>query len=150
MHPDFPLPDITWEPTRGFWEGAARGELRITRCDACGRFVWYPEPPCRHCGAGQFTWTRVSGRGALFSWSVLHHAWIPQFAAQLPFVTGLVALEEDPAVRLVSYIVDCPLEALHCDMPVSALFRPFRYPNCAAEVVAPMFTPSSPAPLRRE
>jgi uncharacterized OB-fold protein len=142
MHPDFPLPDVTWEPTHEFWAGAARGELVITRCDACGRYVWYPEPPCRHCGGNQLTWTRVSGRGTLFSWSVVHFAWIPQFRPQLPFVTGLVALAEDPAVRVVSYIVDCSAEELRCDMALHAVFRPLRYAGVAREVVAPMFTPN--------
>ncbi|HXQ20328.1 MAG TPA: OB-fold domain-containing protein [Candidatus Acidoferrales bacterium] len=141
MHPDFPLPDVNWGPTRELWSGAARGELRITRCDACGRYVWYPEAPCRHCGGAALTWTRVSGRGTLFSWSVLHYAWIPQFREQLPFVSGLVALEEDPGVRLVSYIVDCGVDALRCDMPVRVVFRPLRYPGVAREVIAPLFAP---------
>ena len=139
MHANFPLPDINWEPTRELWAGAARGELRITRCTACARFVWYPQPPCRFCGADALTWTTVSGRGTLFSWSVLHHAWIPQFKEQLPFVTALVALAEDPPVRFVSYIVDCPIESLRCDMPVHVVFRPLRYPGVVGEVMAPMF-----------
>jgi hypothetical protein len=141
MHPDFPLPDVTWEPTREFWAAAARGELVITRCDACARYVWYPETPCRYCGGTQLTWTRVSGRGTLFSWSVVHFAWIPQFREQLPFVTGLVALPEDPAVRVVSYIVDCAPAQLRCDMPLRAVFRPLRYPGVAREVIAPLFAP---------
>ena len=143
MHPDFPLPDVRWEPTREFWSGAARGELRITRCDACRRYVWYPETPCRYCGGAHLTWTRVSGRGTLFSWTVLHHAWIPQFRAQLPFVSGLVALEEDPAVRVVSYVVDCVPADLRCDLPVRVVFRPLRYPGVAREVSAPMFAPAT-------
>jgi uncharacterized OB-fold protein len=142
MHPDFPLPDIDWEPTRQFWAGAAHGELLITRCDACGRYVWYPEPPCRYCGETRLTWTPVSGRGSLFSWCVLHHAWIPQFKEQLPFVSGLISLAEDPAVRLVSYVIDCPIESLRCDMPVQVVFRPLRYPGVEGEVMAPMFAPA--------
>ena len=142
MHADFPLPDVSWEPTREFWAGAARGELRITRCDACGRYVWYPESPCRYCGGAHLTWTPVSGRGTLFSWSVLHHAWIPQFREQLPFVSGLVALEEDPGVRVVSYIVDCGVYALRCDMPVRVVFRQLRYPGVVGQVMAPLFAPT--------
>jgi uncharacterized OB-fold protein len=141
MHADFPLPDVNWEPTREFWAGAARGELLITRCDACARYVWYPESPCRSCGGAHLTWTPVSGRGRLFSWSVVHYAWIPQFKDQLPFVTGLVALEEAPAVRVVSYIVDCPPEKLRCDLPVSVVFRALRYPGGARQVIAPVFVP---------
>lgn len=148
MHPDFPLPDINWEPTREFWAGAARGELMITRCDRCAHFVWYPQPPCRYCGGQQLRWERVSGRGTLFSWSVLHYAWIPQFKSQLPFVTGLVALVEAPAVRVVSYIAECPADALRCDMPVHAVFRPLRYPGSEGAVVAPVFVPTAPGTIR--
>ena len=28
----FPLPDLEWEPARGFWEAAQREELCIPRC----------------------------------------------------------------------------------------------------------------------
>ncbi len=139
MHPEFPLPDVNWEPTREFWAGAARGQLLITRCEMCGHYVWYPEPPCRYCGGTRLSWNQVSGRGTLFSWSVLHHAWIPQFAEQLPFVSGLVALAEDPGVRVVSYVVDCPIELLRCDMPVRVVFRPLCFPGVAGQVVAPLF-----------
>jgi hypothetical protein len=139
MRTDFPLPDPDWEPAREFWAAAARGELRIPRCVSCRRFVWYPETPCRHCGGGPLAWEAVSGRGTLFSWSVVRHAWIPQFAAQLPFVTALVALEEDPGVRLVTYVVDASPEKLRCDMPMRVTFRPLRYAGVAGEVVAPVF-----------
>jgi uncharacterized OB-fold protein len=141
MHADFPLPDIAWEPTREYWAGAARGQLLITRCDTCARYVWYPEPPCRYCGGARFGWTEVCGRGALFSWSVIRHAWIPQFAAQLPFISALVALQEDPAVRLVTCIVGCDPEDLRCDMPVAVVFGPLRFPGVQREVMAPLFSP---------
>jgi uncharacterized OB-fold protein len=140
MHGDFPLPDVTWEPTQPFWTAAARGELHITRCDACGRYVWYPEPPCRACGGHRFTWTKVSGRGRLFSWSVIRHAFLPQFAGQLPLITALVTLAEDPDVRLVTTLCDITTEELRCDMPLRVVFRPLRFAGIEREVMAPLFT----------
>ena len=142
MRAEFPLPDVTWEPTRPFWAAAARGVLMLPRCTTCSRLVWYPETPCRHCGGGELRWIEVSGRGRLFAWSVVRHAWIPQVADRLPFITGLVALEEDPSVRLVTHVVDCRPDSLRCDMPVSVVFRPLRYAGVAREVMAPLFTPS--------
>jgi uncharacterized OB-fold protein len=139
MHGGFPLPDVSWEPTRELFAGAARGELRMPRCDACGRYVWYPETPCRHCGGAHLTWTTMSGRGTLFSWSVVHFPWIPQFASLVPLVTGLVALAEDPGVRLVTGIVDAAPAELCCDHPVTAVFRPLRFDGVAGEVAVPMF-----------
>ena len=140
MYANFPLPDVTWEPTRPFWEAAARGELHITRCEACDGYVWYPQPPCRACGGNRLRWARVSGRSRLFTWSVVRHAFLPQFAAQLPLITALVALDEDPRVRLVTTLCDISPDELRCDMPVRVVFRPLRFPGVAGEVMAPLFT----------
>ena len=139
---DFPLPDVAWPPLAAYWAAAARGELVLPRCGRCARFVWYPDGDCRSCGASAHTWTRVSGRGHLFSWSIVHRAFIPQFAELVPFVTGLVAIDEDPAVRLATYVVDCPHDRLRIDMPVVATFRPLRFAGVAGTVIAPLFAPA--------
>src|SRR5262245_60416714 len=127
FHARFPLPDTDWPPTREFWAAAARHELVLPRCDACRRWVWYPDGACRSCGSPACTWTAVSGRGSLFSWSVVHRAFIPQLADDVPYVTGLVAIEEDPAVRLVTRIVDCAPAALRIGMPMRVVFRTLRF-----------------------
>ena len=77
----------------------------IPRCETCGAYVWYPQDACPTCG-GALTWTAVSGRGTLFTWAVVRRAFLPAFADLVPFVTALVALDEDPAVRLVHVLVD--------------------------------------------
>ncbi len=139
---DFPLPDLDFAPTRPFWEAAARGELVVPRCDSCRRYVWYPDGACRFCGAGALTWTRVSGNGRLYSWSVVHRPFIPQLADAVPYVAGLVTIDEDPAVRIVTRIVDGAPEQLRIDMPMRVVFRPLRFTNVTGEVVAPMFVPA--------
>jgi uncharacterized protein len=143
---DFPLPDLSDERTAEYFAGAARGELMLPRCDACNRVVWYPEEECPHCGAQDFTWASVSGRGRVFTWAVVRRAFLPAFEETVPFVTALVALDEDPAVRIVSYIVDCDPEALSADMPVEVVFRPLRFPTVPdRSVPVPMFVPASPS-----
>jgi len=143
---DFPLPDLSDGRTAEYFAGAARGELVLPRCDECGRLVWYPEPRCPACAGATFTWSPVSGRGQVFSWTVVRRAFLPAFEEMVPFVTALVALDEDPAVRIVSYLVDCDPEAVVADMPVEAVFRPLRFPTVPdGSVPVPMFVPASPA-----
>ena len=142
MRPDFPLPDVSWPPTAEFWAGAARDEIRIPRCDSCGRFCWYPREVCRHCKGAAFTWETMSGRATLFSWVVVTHAFLPQFADLVPFVPALVALEEDPLVRLPTRMVDCDAEALDFDVPVVVTFRPITFAGVDGSVIAPMFVPA--------
>jgi hypothetical protein len=136
------LPDPGFEPTRGFWEAAQREELAIPRCGACGRYTWYPAPRCAHCDADRLEWSRVSGVASLFSWTLVTRALFGAFAEKTPYVTGLVALVEDPAVRLVTTLVDCDPAALRADQPVCVTFRPLEFPGESRHVLAPMFTPA--------
>ena len=139
---DFPLPDLSDERTAEFFAGAARGELVIPKCDGCAAFCWYPEEACPQCGGEAFTWTGVSGRGRLYSWAVVRRAFLPAFEEMVPFVTALVALDDDPAVRIVTYVVDCDPDALAADQPLEAVFRPLSFPTVPGKTVpVPMFVP---------
>jgi uncharacterized OB-fold protein len=117
------LPDPTWEAARPFWDGCAARELRIPRCDACARFVWYPAAVCPGCGGGRHTWTPVSGRGRVFTWVRVHRAFLPGYAARVPFVTALVELDEDPRVRLATMLRDVPPRGPRIGMPVEVTFE---------------------------
>ena len=139
---DFPLPDVDDPVTAPFFAGAARGELVIPRCDTCGAYVWYPQETCPADG-GSLAWTPVSGRGSLFTWAVVRRAFLPAFEDRVPFVTALVALAEDPAVRLCTYIVGTAPEDLVADAPVAVEFRPLTFTTVPGKsVVVPMFARS--------
>jgi uncharacterized OB-fold protein len=137
-----PLPDPDFAPTRPFFQGAARGRLCIPRCRACRAWVWYPEESCPGCGEASPVWEDVSGRGTLYSWAVVRRALWKPFADRVPYATGLVALEEDCAVRLVTTLVDCTPDELRVGLPVHAVFRPLRFAEEARELVVPFFTPT--------
>jgi uncharacterized OB-fold protein len=137
---DFPLPDVEDPLTAPFFAGAARNELVIPRCDSCGEFVWYPAETCPHDG-GALTWTPVSGKATLFTWAVVQRPFLPAFADQVPFVTALVAIDEDPRVRLCTLLVDHG--ELVADMPVRVDFRPLTFSSVPDKSVpVPMFRPA--------
>jgi uncharacterized OB-fold protein len=138
---DFPLPDLTDPLVAPFYAGAERGELLIPRCGSCGAHVWYPQDACPADG-GSLTWLPVSGRASLFTWVVVHRAFLPAFADKVPFVTALAALDEDPAVRLCTYVVDADPERLTADAPLEVVFRPLAFTTVPdRSVVVPMFRP---------
>ena len=110
------------------------------RCGSCARWCWYPEAACPACG-GELAWTATTGRGSLFSWVVVERAFLPAFADMVPFVTALVALEEDPAVRIVTLLVDVDPSVLAPDQTMEAVFRPLAFATVPDRaVVVPMFT----------
>ncbi len=141
MRPDFPLPDVSWAPLAPFWAAAAEGRLSLPRCSSCGRLCWYPKDACPVCDGQSFSWEPVEGRGALFSWSVVRHPFLPQFREKVPFATGLVALDEDPSVRMVTEIVDVSPEQLRIDLPMEVVFRPLVFAGVDGTVVAPLWRP---------
>jgi uncharacterized OB-fold protein len=114
-----PLPEPS-EVTRPFWEGLAAGELRLQRCQACAKYIYYPRSICPHCMSDTLRWERVSGRGRLYSYTVVRRAMNPAFAQDLPYVYAIVELEEGP--RVTTNIVNCGLQALRVDMPLKALY----------------------------
>jgi uncharacterized OB-fold protein len=73
-----------------FFDGAARGELMIKRCDACGHSLRPDAIACSKCHASTLSWARASGRGSIVSWIVVHGNEHDQ-----PIV-GLVELDEGP------------------------------------------------------
>lgn len=98
-----------------------------------GAFQWYPKDP-------DLEWVPVSGRGTVFSWSEVHQVFLPAFADEVPYLTGLVSLEEDPSIRLATRFVDC--ESIEIGQAVEVTFRPLRFSTVEGEVQAPFFRPA--------
>jgi hypothetical protein len=135
-----PLPDLDWEVVAPFWEAAARRKLVFPRCQGCGRLVWYPAEVCARCETPGPRWTAVSGRGRLFSWAVVERALYAPFRSRAPYVTGLVEIEEDPAVRFVTTLVDVAPSALEMGMPLVVTWGELHFEGDARRVPAPFFT----------
>lgn len=103
-----------------FWEGTKRGELRIQQCQSCGALAHYPRLVCPHCGSQEKAWITASGKGTVYSYTVLHRAPSPAFAAEVPYVVAIIELDE--GVRLMSNVVDCPPDEVRCGQRVKVRF----------------------------
>jgi len=114
-----PLPKPS-ELTRPFWDGLREGELRLQKCADCGEFVFYPRPECNYCMSARLEWTAVSGRGTVYTFTIVRRANIPAFQADVPYVFAIVELDEGP--RLATNIVGCEPRAVRVDMPVKAAY----------------------------
>ena len=111
-----PLPKPT--PTsRPFWDAARRHELKLQRCSACAAFIYYPRERCPHCFSDRLSWERVSGRGKVYSYTVVRRASSRAFAE--PYVLAIVELDEGP--RMTTNIDAAP-EKVKVGMPVVAEF----------------------------
>jgi uncharacterized OB-fold protein len=115
-----PVPDAK---TAFYWEGAREGRLLVQRCATCGHWQHPPDAGCPHCLGDELVDTEVSGRGRVYSFTVVRQAFDPAFADQLPFVVALVELEEAPSVRILTNLVDTDPADVRVGMPVEITFE---------------------------
>ena len=83
-----------------FWEGTAKGELRIQKCNACGVLRHPPGPVCPSCHAMDRGYVTASGHGRVHSFLTHHAPVVP--GKQLPLTVALVELDE--GVRMVGEV----------------------------------------------
>ncbi len=102
-----------------FLESANKGALSAQQCTACGRNQLPPKARCQRCGGVAMRWLRLSGRGALVSYAVLHRGPTAEFGQRVPYVYGVVELEEGP--RIVTNILADPA-TLSVGQVVGAVF----------------------------
>jgi len=107
------LPDVSHPEVARFWEGCAAGELRIQVCASCGRRRMPPRPMCPYCRSFDDRWEVMSGRARVWSVVVPHPPLLPAYGNQAPYNVVVVALEDDPSIRLVGNIVSGAGEPLN-------------------------------------
>lgn len=110
-----PRPD---HASRHYWQSAADGTLVLQRCTQCDQFQFYPRSLSAAC-AGDTEWVTASGRGTLYTYTVIRQNRSEAFAPLSPYAVGIVQLDE--GVRMMSNIVDCDIEALRVDMPLEVV-----------------------------
>ena len=115
-----PLPHPSPE-SLPFWEGARAKKLMLPRCNICGRFWFPPSQRCRHCLSDDFAWHESAGQGRIYSFVVYHRVYHPGFESDVPYVVGIVELDEGP--RILTNIVGAPWEEVRCDMRVRVVFE---------------------------
>ena len=114
-----PLP-VPSEVSAPYWKGLASGEIRLQRCADCHRFVFYPRSVCPYCLGERLEWVSTSGRGRVYSYTLVRRAMNPAFAADVPYVFAIVELDEGP--RVTTNIVGCAPEEVRVDMRVKAAY----------------------------
>ncbi len=112
------LPYIHGE-TSDYWEGTRRHELLLRKCRSCGQHHFYPRDLCPWCFSPDVEWAKASGKGTVYSFTVCHRP-APGFEKDVPYNLALIELDE--GVRMMSNIVDCPLDEIHVGMRVEVVF----------------------------
>ena len=83
---------------------------------------------CPFCFSDKTEWVEASGKGTIYSYSVMRRA-------PVPYAMAYVTLAEGP--RMVTNIVDCDLDSIKVGQAVKLVFKP-----TDGGPPVPMFTPA--------
>jgi uncharacterized OB-fold protein len=123
------IASITRHPeTEAFQEAAAQGRFVVPQCGACGRFHWHPRPLCPFCFSDEVIWRDSTGRGTVYTYTVMRRA-------KPVYAIAYVQLDEGPI--MMTNIVGCDFNALKIGMPVRAVFQ-----ASESGPLVPMFSPA--------
>jgi len=125
-----------------WWEALRRHELVIQRCATCGRWRHPPGPLCPGCQSTVHQWERVSGKGRVFSYTVVHHPVHPALTGRVPYNVALIELPDAGNVRVISNVVQVEPEELAVGLEVEVVFEE------QGDLVLPRFTPANARPAR--
>jgi uncharacterized OB-fold protein len=128
LHPD------AW--TAPFWEAAHARRLVCARCELCGTYRMPPSPFCPNCRSQQTTWEELSGRGSVYTFTVVRHAVIPEMRDHVPYVVAVIDLEDAPGTRLIADVVGVDPDHVHIGLAVRVVWD-----EVAEGVTIPRFEP---------
>ena len=125
-----PRPDPESAP---YWSATLEGKLLVQRCTSCGNTQLYARAHCLACRA-PVEWVESSGRGTVYSYTVIRQNMSRAFRHLQPYVVALVDLDE--GARLMTNIVGCDPDDVGIGMPVRVVFE-----TVSEDAALPLFEP---------
>src|SRR5262245_18257415 len=118
-----PIP-VPNEWTKHFWVAGTRGELQLQRCQSCRQFQHPPYATCVRCMSTDLAFEPVSGRGAIYSYTIMYHAGDKRFAAAIPYASIIVELDDAPGALLAANLLEAPYTEAKVGRRVEVVFQP--------------------------
>ena len=98
--------------TKPFFDGAAAGKLVIPQCVETKKYIWYPRAISPFT-LGPVEWKEVSGKGKVYTYSIMERA-------NPPYCIAYVELAEGP--KMMTNIVDVDFKNVKIGMDVKLKF----------------------------
>jgi uncharacterized OB-fold protein len=115
-----PQPDAT---TAFYWQAARDHRLEMQRCAACSRWHFPPVIACTVCQSQALVPTPLSGRGVIYSFTVVDRPLGGADEPRTPFVLALIDLPEQAGLRILTNILEIPPDQVRIGMPVEVVFE---------------------------
>jgi len=116
-----PTPSNVSQP---FWDAAKEHRLVFQRCRLCGTSVFYPRDTCpgpKCFGVGTLDWVESSGKGRVYSFTILYQPAHPSFADDVPYVLAIIEMDE--GWRMDSNVINIDPTAVRIGMRVEVAWE---------------------------
>lgn len=120
--------------SRPFWEATKERILLLQYDPDAARYQFFPRPASIYTGRRNLEWRPAAGTGTVYTFTIVHRAPLPAFAARTPYVVASITLDED--VRIMAQIIDCRPEDVRIGMRVRLAWEPRGEYNIAVFVPA--------------
>jgi uncharacterized OB-fold protein len=100
-----------------------RYALEGEQCPHCCQYIFPPRDICPHCGKDAGPFRRMSGKGEVYSFTVVHDP-PTGYESQSPYAVAIVKLEEGPLVT--AQLTDVDAAEIKIVMPVEMVTRRLR------------------------
>jgi uncharacterized OB-fold protein len=106
-------PVITAE-SKPFFDAARQRRFLLPVCTACSRAHWYPRAICPFCASDKLEWREASGKGTIYTFSVMRRV-------KEPYIIAHVTLAEGPT--MLTNIVGCDAADVRIGQAVTIVFQ---------------------------
>jgi uncharacterized protein len=103
-----------------FWDSLKQRNIKVQRCTSCQKFRHIPKEICAECYSTSFSWEPVSGRGVIYTYTIVHRAPTPAYQAAAPYALVHVAMDE--GFRMVGSMTGIPPESVAIGAAVTIVY----------------------------
>jgi uncharacterized OB-fold protein len=115
------VPPTPYSFSAPYWEATREKKLILQYDPKAGRYQFFPRATSIYTGRRNLEWCEVSGKGKVFSFTVVRRAREP-FRGHEPFLIALVTLDE--GVNVMADMVDCGIDEIKTGLPVKPYWAP--------------------------
>jgi uncharacterized OB-fold protein len=115
------LPDDIPRWQMPFWDSLRSHQIRVQECSRCGTLRYHPKEACPKCQSRKAAWTRITGRGRIYTYTVVRRAPSKEYEPDIPY--GLVHATMDEGIRMAAGTSGLDITELQIGLDVRIIYE---------------------------
>ena len=109
------------DDSKNYWESAKLNKLVIQYLKNSNEYFLYSKQLINNIDDSEIVWKEVSGKGIIYSYSIIHTPAGPSFKEDTPYIVASIELEE--GARIISNIVNSNFSKITIGKKVRVVFE---------------------------